>query len=64
MKIPEPQYTKLKDAYEKHLIGRDFYWSDYSKSMHDPSGFEKVSSQIINELKASTAEAKKAIQKK
>lgn len=64
VKIPEPQYTKLKDAYEKHLIGRDFYWSDYSKSMHDPSGFEKVSSQIINELKATTADAQKAVQKK
>lgn len=41
------------------LLCRDFHFSDYSKSLHDPSGFERISSQIINELKATSAAAQK-----
>lgn len=59
--IPADQYKKLQDAYGLYLHTVGFYFNDYSKGVHDPAGFEKTSSEVIKNLRTSTAEAKKAI---
>lgn len=61
VKIPDEQYKKLQDAYSLYLHTTGFYFSDYSKGVHDPSGFEETSSYVIKNLRTATAEAQKAV---
>ena len=61
VKIPDDQYKKLQDAYSLYLHTSGFYFSDYSKGVHDPSGFEETSSYVIKNLRTATAEAQKAV---
>lgn len=61
--IPEPQLTALKDAYEKHLVTRDFYLTDYSQGFHDPKGFNRSASLLVWEFRKANADAKKAMKK-
>lgn len=61
VKIPEAQYKELQDAYSLYLHTRGWYFSDYSKGVHDPRGFEKTSSEVIKKLRTATTEANKAI---
>lgn len=63
VQIPKEQYEKLKDAYSLYLHTTGWYFSDYSKGVHDPSGFEKTSSEVIKNLRTSLNEAKAAIAK-
>ena len=58
--IPQTQYEALKDAYSQYLTTRGWYFSDYSKGVHDPSGFEKTSSIVIKRLRTAFADAQKA----
>lgn len=61
VKIPDEQYKKLQDAYSLYLHTTGFYFSDYSKGVHDPSGFEETSSYVIKNLRTATTEAQKAV---
>lgn len=61
--IPKEQYEKLKDAYSLYLHTVGWYFSDYSKGVHDPSGFEDTSSYVVKNLRSSTEAAKNSLKK-
>ena len=61
VKINQPEYQKLQDAYSLYLHTVGWYFSDYSKGVHDPSGFEKTSSEVIKNLRTATAAAQNTI---
>ena len=61
VKINQPEYQKLQDAYSLYLHTVGWYFSDYSKGVHDPSGFENTSSQVIQNLRTATAAAQNAL---
>lgn len=47
VKINQPEYQKLQDAYSLYLHTVGWYFSDYSKGVHDPSGFEKLLPKLL-----------------
>ena len=57
----QPEYQKLQDAYSLYLHTVGWYFSDYSKGVHYPSGFEKTSSEVIKNLRTATAAAQKTV---
>ena len=61
VKINQPEYQKLQDAYSLYLHTVGWYFSGYSKGVHDPSGFEKTSSEVIKNLRTATAAAQNTI---
>ncbi len=60
IQLPEAQVNALKDAFGQHIATRDFYLSDYSKGMHDPTNFNLVASKVIRDLRKAIADANKA----